>query len=281
MLTVAPVLLTIRLYRYRRDFQYLVSAASTTRSRFMRLFLLALFTVFMVMPAQLVVIIAMAGFEMHPYSWSVVHNWDVEVRVPSNGHILEWAHLIWIPSGFLVFLFFGFGRDARTMYVGWLVKAGAGNIFPSLLEENQSPNGTGKTGLLSSMASKAKSLFTNSTVNSNKDSLYVLSPAPAPKAVVTNASTSFNTTSTTTSTVDPVKSYHLSQHSTHLSNFEATTRATPPPIKSGEASPSSLEQSPYSGGNCHWATLDEDAIVRVTTTCTSGVMTDTYDLEKQ
>jgi pheromone a factor receptor len=168
-----PVVLSYRVYRYRREFQYLLSNASTTRSRYLRLSLLSIFTVLIVLPAQIYALVVLSGFKMHKYSWSRTHhNWGEVIRIPSGGQLREWVHIIWVPCGYLVFLFFGFGGEARKMYVEWLKQAGVGKLFPSLLEERPpSQPGTGKTGLLSSMASKAKSLFTNSTVNSNGDSL--------------------------------------------------------------------------------------------------------------
>jgi pheromone a factor receptor len=59
------------------------------------------------------------------YSWKVVHgpHWGEIVKVPTYGHVMfdRWIHVV---VGFLLFVFFGFGRDATLMYRSWLSKCG-------------------------------------------------------------------------------------------------------------------------------------------------------------
>jgi pheromone a factor receptor len=50
--------------------------------------------------------------------------------MPSTVLYDRWANL---ACGFLVFLFFGLGRDAKNMYREWLVKMGLARLFPVLV----------------------------------------------------------------------------------------------------------------------------------------------------
>lgn len=51
--------------------------------------------------------------------------------VPTGGVVYfdRWIH---IGVGFAIFVFFGIGKEALSMYRGWLLKLGFGAIFPRL-----------------------------------------------------------------------------------------------------------------------------------------------------
>lgn len=103
----------------------------------------------------------------HNYSWSRIHNgqWKNIEMVPIEGTVFfdRWTP---VASGFMIFIFFGFGRDATRMYhtVFWYL--GLGYCFPGI----QPPTGTHSTTpspphastattLVGSIGSRAKSLF--------------------------------------------------------------------------------------------------------------------------
>lgn len=153
----------IRLHRYRRDFADVLTSSGSdlTKSRFMRLFCIAFIFILVALPVQFYVFYRNVAVAHVPYSWSAVHgpSWWQIVMIPTGGAV-QFDRWIWAGCGFLVFIFFGLGKDAVKMYRGWLVKLGFGNIFPSLVRDR-----TGSTSSLSrgsrmgSLSSMAKLVF--------------------------------------------------------------------------------------------------------------------------
>ena len=122
-----------------------------------------------ILPLQGYVVYAdiMLSLPWHPYSWSKIHNgeWNTIAKVPIDGTVFfdRWTP---VASGFMIFIFFGFGRDATRMYrtVFWYL--GLGYCFPSI----QPPTETHSTAhspahvstattLVGSISSRAKLLF--------------------------------------------------------------------------------------------------------------------------
>ena len=70
---------------------------------------------------------------MLPYSWDLVHGpqWEDIMLIPTDGSV-KYDCWIQIALGFGVFVFFGLGHEAQTMYRKWLLKAGFGRVFPVL-----------------------------------------------------------------------------------------------------------------------------------------------------
>lgn len=125
----------IRLHKYRREFADILSSSGSnlTKSRFMRLFLIALIFIVVCLPVQLYVFYRNCAVPHLPYSWALVHSseWWYIFMVPTGG-VVEFDRWIWLGCGFLVFFFFGLGKDATKMYRRWLLRLGFGKIFPSL-----------------------------------------------------------------------------------------------------------------------------------------------------
>lgn len=102
----------------------------------------------------------------HAYSWNQIHgpSWYKIIKVPTNGVVFfdRWTP---IASAFMIFIFFGFGRDATRMYriMGWYM--GLGHCFPSVvrpLDSNSTvrpAHASSSTTLVGSIGSKAKMLF--------------------------------------------------------------------------------------------------------------------------
>jgi len=127
----------IRLHKYRREFADILSSSGSnlTKSRFMRLFLIALIFIIVCLPVQLYVFYRNCAVPHLPYSWDLVHSpeWWHIFMVPTDG-MVPFDRWIWLGCGFLVFFFFGLGKDATKMYRRWLIKLGFGRIFPTLKE---------------------------------------------------------------------------------------------------------------------------------------------------
>ena len=95
--------------------------------------------------------------DLRTYSWSKTHNpktYNEIILVPSGGRVI---YDTWIPLGvgIVVFVFFGFGRDAVSMYRSGLLAIGLGKVIPSFNKDNRGST----TGTVSSFSSKARMLF--------------------------------------------------------------------------------------------------------------------------
>ncbi|WEW56429.1 a-factor receptor [Emydomyces testavorans] len=167
ILTVAAVyagLVVYRLIKYKREFNYIVSTSSTTtKSRFVRLLTLALVLLLGSYPVQMYVLyFNVTAFQpWKPFSWSEVHGpeWQKIDKYPMNGKVF-FDRWIQVTAGFLLFAFFGFGRDATLMYRSFLLKLGLGRCFPGLEHPHIMGSGEGSSGSKSgSFGSRAKMIF--------------------------------------------------------------------------------------------------------------------------
>lgn len=127
------VLTLIRLYRYHRQFQSLVSTSThKTKQRFVRLLLLALFFVLVYIPLQILVFVTkIRGSTFStPYSFKDSHNdnWTVPMYVPSWGTL---GLGFWIQAAcpYITFAFFGTGGDANVVYRRIAIAVGLGRCF--------------------------------------------------------------------------------------------------------------------------------------------------------
>jgi pheromone a factor receptor len=103
-----------------------------------------------------------------PFSWSVVHGpqWGEIEKVPANGRVFfdRWIH---VTAGFLLFAFFGLGKDATLMYRSWLLKAGLGRFFTSLKDPHVvSQQQRSSSTLFGSVSSRAKMIFSKKSLRS-------------------------------------------------------------------------------------------------------------------
>ncbi|KAI2672737.1 hypothetical protein DTO027I6_3983 [Penicillium roqueforti] len=164
-------LVLIRVHKYRSDFANILRASSSnlSKSRFLRLFFLALSMLVCILPLQGYVVYAdiILSLPWHSYSWSRIHNgeWNTITKVPIDGTVFfdRWTP---VASGFMIFIFFGFGRDATRMYrtVFWYL--GLGYCFPSIEPPTDTHNSgpsaahaSTATTLVGSIGSRAKSMF--------------------------------------------------------------------------------------------------------------------------
>ncbi|KAF4764757.1 hypothetical protein N7455_010678 [Penicillium solitum] len=164
-------LVLIRVHKYRNDFANILHASSSnlSKSRFLRLFFLALSMLICILPLQGYVVYndIILSLPWHNYSWSRIHNgkWNNIEMVPIDGTVFfdRWTP---VASGFMIFIFFGFGRDATRMYrtVFWYL--GLGYCFPGIQRPTDThstapspPHASAATTLVGSISSRAKSLF--------------------------------------------------------------------------------------------------------------------------
>ena len=94
---------------------------------------------------------------MIPYSWSRIHgpSWWHIILIPTVGSV-TFDRWIQLAVGLTVFVFFGLGNDAMSMYRRWLLKLGFGKVFPALRQQTQAsdrrPSTGSETGSFSSRA---------------------------------------------------------------------------------------------------------------------------------
>ncbi|KAI4723953.1 fungal pheromone STE3G-protein-coupled receptor [Aureobasidium sp. EXF-10728] len=145
------IVVIIRLHKYRSSFNTILSSSNTTRSRFLRLFAIASVLILAITPLQIFIIFTQYPRVNYPFSFPELHDpitWNTSIVMPSQVLYDRWANL---GCGFLVFVFFGLGKDAKGMYREWLVKVGLGRLFPVLLVDG---GGSSHRGGLSSGNSK-------------------------------------------------------------------------------------------------------------------------------
>lgn len=188
MLThTCPVILTARLIRYRRAFNTIMINNNTTKSRFLRLYLLCTICVLAIIPGQVFIFVTNISPGVERFSWNAVHHpteysWDSVILVPSKGKTY-YDRWIWLGGSILIFAFFGFGRDAVKTYRDLLLGAGMGRVIPSLKPGYESRRDT--VGTFSSLNSKARLYF-----GKRKDSGSVTTSATESMRSPTLASTS-------------------------------------------------------------------------------------------
>lgn len=147
------------------------------KSGFLRLFFLAFTMLIAILPVQAYVVYydMTLSLPWHPYSWSKIHGsaWYQIIKVPAHGVVFfdRWTP---IASGFMIFIFFGFGRDATRMYRTMFWALGLGYCFPGVARPTDSqatvatapPNASNSTTLIGSTSSRVKLLFKQMSTSS-------------------------------------------------------------------------------------------------------------------
>ncbi|EHY60206.1 hypothetical protein ABEF92_007048 [Exophiala dermatitidis] len=124
--SVYCVLSVIRLWVHRKEMSSVLSnTPGVTTSRFLRLFALSFTLLLGYCPVAILTFDRNIRVQLHPYSWSYIHppDWSEKIiLVPDPGRLSidRWAQ---IATGYVFFLFFGLGAEARQMYTRWIQKA--------------------------------------------------------------------------------------------------------------------------------------------------------------
>jgi pheromone a factor receptor len=124
-----------RLIKYRRQVSSMLSSPHSryNQSQFIRLFAMATALIVIFLPVALYIFALNLSFPAmrKTYSWSRVHNWTPAYLMHSyGGETFDcWVEVV---TGYVVFVAFGFGRDALLTYRRVLRYLGLGKIFPRL-----------------------------------------------------------------------------------------------------------------------------------------------------
>ena len=149
------------MHRYRQNFTALLANSNTNKSRFARLFAICLSWLLISISLQIYFIKQSANVAHMPFDWALVHNpelWDDILKLPSGGSVF-YTRYVWLVSAFLVFIFFGFGRDASRMYAKGLRAVGLGRCLPFLKADQTSARNPSQSGTINSVTSKARLLL--------------------------------------------------------------------------------------------------------------------------
>lgn len=114
-----------------------------------------------VLPIQLYLFSSAIFTDLLPYDWDAIHapGWSERIYlVPTYGNLQfdRWIHFL---MGFALFLFFGLGKDAVTMYRGWILSIGLARLFPSLSVAPSGAQSIGSSATLGSFRSRARAIF--------------------------------------------------------------------------------------------------------------------------
>ncbi|KAH8815630.1 pheromone A receptor-domain-containing protein [Xylogone sp. PMI_703] len=139
------VLVIYRLRKHRHHFSNTLSSTGSglTATRFLKLFMLSVSLLIIYLPVTLYFLYnnIKNSYPLIPYSFSRVHNpvtWDpiIFLRLDDIPG-LQWDGWIPISMGFLIVFFYGIGDEAIDLYRDILVKAGLGDVWPSLKQPRQ------------------------------------------------------------------------------------------------------------------------------------------------
>lgn len=161
-------------------------------SRFKRLFLISFTLIVVIFPVQFYIFYINLSFPRIPYSWNLIHGkewWNI-ILIPTGG-VVAFDRWVRLACGFLVFLFFGLGKDAVNMYSTWLCKLGLGKVFPDLerrdsnaSSETSSSSGSRSWGSI--LSSRARLVFKknhrdnqNTTSSNGSVTTEVITPSPS------------------------------------------------------------------------------------------------------
>ena len=117
---------------------------------------MCLLLIFVFIPTQIYVLCVNLAIQRTTFSWSETHDpasWNDIIMVESHGKVL-FDRWLWLYPGIVIFIFFGLGKEAVTMYRSGLLAVGLGKVIPSLSSDYSSRHS--ETDNSSSFGSKAK-----------------------------------------------------------------------------------------------------------------------------
>lgn len=144
----------------------LIAARNTTKSRFIRLFIICIIVIATYLPYSIWLLVDATQYVTDPYSWSRVHNpatFSSIIQVPSYGKVSigKWGQ---VATGYVVFFVFGTGSDAYNTYKKMMLALGLGKVFASFHIMHESGAATPSSFInartwTESISSKAKGMF--------------------------------------------------------------------------------------------------------------------------
>ncbi|RDW84666.1 hypothetical protein BP6252_02256 [Coleophoma cylindrospora] len=156
-------LVVYRLRKHRDTFANTLSSNGSNLSprRFIRLFLFSGSLLVIYLPVVLYYfylnVLAFTN-PLYSYSWSRIHNaatWNtISYYSLSDQPGLQYDSWVGVAQSFLTFFFFGLGNEALEEYRRFLVKCGAGKIWPRLNEPVRRNRSWGRRGSSASWSSR-------------------------------------------------------------------------------------------------------------------------------
>ncbi|CZT50465.1 uncharacterized protein RSE6_11453 [Rhynchosporium secalis] len=131
-------LMLIRLFRYRATISAALSSAGSGLAprKFIKLAFISLLLITFYLPLSTLFVYFAIPKTLVPYSWSRIHNpetWSPILFIHTeNQPSLQYYGWAGVTVSGLMFAFFGFNDDAVDTYRGFLVKCGAGKVWPDL-----------------------------------------------------------------------------------------------------------------------------------------------------
>lgn len=152
----------------------------------MRLYFLCIVYIAISIPLEAYILYINSSVATGSYSWSATHsskNWKQIIMTKTNGNVL---YDRWIPVAFglLVFIFFGFGKEAVSMYNAGLRAVGLGRLCACASRERIALS----TGSANSWSSKARALLKRK--RSSSTSTWIGGFTSSPSSTVTDTEVS-------------------------------------------------------------------------------------------
>lgn len=125
MATGYGVVASCRILKHRREVRSILTESRTTKSRYYRLFTIATLLLIFNLPLSVWLLCLNLSWKLKPYQWDRVHppDWSRMIRR------LKWDDLnpgnavdryLQIAAGYILFMFFGLGDDAKAIYTAWI-----------------------------------------------------------------------------------------------------------------------------------------------------------------
>ncbi|KAK9375292.1 pheromone A receptor-domain-containing protein [Lipomyces chichibuensis] len=157
---VSAIYSAITIYRYfqrRRQFREVLrsSQSGLTVARFARLLFFCITVMFVELPLAIVTLVTNVRPGIHVFNFSKTHaNWNAIPRLAASATRKDFFYFTIVSA--LLFVYFGFGVDARHMYHDWLILLGFGKLFPNskwLAKHDTFSDSTGTQSIHSTMTS--------------------------------------------------------------------------------------------------------------------------------
>ena len=135
-----------RLIRYRRSVSSILSNSSTiSKARYIRLFGIAIGLLFLYFPLAIYTLASSANYALTPFSWSEVHGsgWSrqfqrLDEATEKDISYKPFDRWCYVGTGYLLFLLFGLGHEAKVMYMSWHTKLSLAKMRSGICARQQS-----------------------------------------------------------------------------------------------------------------------------------------------
>ncbi|KAJ9295508.1 hypothetical protein DTO271G3_5964 [Paecilomyces variotii] len=188
-------LVMYRIIKYNREFGAILSSSrgsSMNKTRFLRLFCMASVMLLAILPTQAYVLYVDVQLSLpwHDYSFSRLHGpgWNTIIKVATHGQSFFDR---WIPIGgtLVLFIFFGFGKDATSIYRSIVTKLGVDHWLPvkshsDIYSDKSMGSSSSRMGKLGKMFTW--SLQSNTTRSSRTGSVSYGLPATSTATITTD-----------------------------------------------------------------------------------------------